>query len=444
MTGRRLLDAAAIFKASRGIASKHVALRKHQLDAYSKTSSLAKAAKSQTDRVTLTVKAASVLAGRFNESGPEYSSQASKPETQGKDGSIPRENSVEGANQVGGEEQGIAQDQFYKKSEDNAAAEPPPAGNLGVKQEKANRHPLPDGLNPPAGTAMGGSKQDKASYLGLPQTEPVKHTLKNQKGSTDDILQPASSSRTSIPEPAEKISPLSADEVRRLQQHLEKQISSKAAEPPPATSSETDAEDPSLKTNQDQDVFYSPLQSIGRVLSALPPVKLPKNAEETQESDEHVSDAQMNQDVSYSTTSKDREQDIPESQAVPEDEQLPEQAYSEIIHSPRVAKMFRGQTNKDAPAKGLELSGAEDAPVKQMKASEKSDQVSSSIRIPALDRPEDSASSTNVDPMASGGKVEEDVHVLAADIAKDAESMSASTSEVTTGYITLTTFMLIG
>lgn len=75
MTGRRLLDVAAIVKASRGVAAKHVALRQHQLDVYSKTSSLAKAIKSQTDRVTLTVNAASKLAERFNGPAPNHSTQ---------------------------------------------------------------------------------------------------------------------------------------------------------------------------------------------------------------------------------------------------------------------------------------------------------------------------------------------------------------------------------
>ena len=54
MSGKRLLDAAAIFNASRRVAAKHVVLRKDQLDNYNKTSSLAHAIKNETDRVTLT------------------------------------------------------------------------------------------------------------------------------------------------------------------------------------------------------------------------------------------------------------------------------------------------------------------------------------------------------------------------------------------------------
>ena len=61
MAGRRLVDAAKLFNASKSVAQKHIALRSSQWDAYNKTSSLAKAVKSQTDRVTLTAAAAIAL-----------------------------------------------------------------------------------------------------------------------------------------------------------------------------------------------------------------------------------------------------------------------------------------------------------------------------------------------------------------------------------------------
>lgn len=80
MSGRRLLDAAAILKASRGVVTKHLALRQQQLDNYNKTSSLGNVIKSQTDRVTLTVKAASALAGRFNGPNIDHSTQACQSE----------------------------------------------------------------------------------------------------------------------------------------------------------------------------------------------------------------------------------------------------------------------------------------------------------------------------------------------------------------------------
>lgn len=76
MTGKRLLDLAALFNASRGVAQKHIALRSRQLDVYNRTSTVARAVRSQTDRVTETAKAASFLASRLNESGPAWASES--------------------------------------------------------------------------------------------------------------------------------------------------------------------------------------------------------------------------------------------------------------------------------------------------------------------------------------------------------------------------------
>jgi aarF domain-containing kinase len=76
MGGKRILDLAALFNASCGVAEKHIALRRRQLDVYNRTSTIAKAVRSQTDRVTETAKAASFIVSRLNESAPEWASEA--------------------------------------------------------------------------------------------------------------------------------------------------------------------------------------------------------------------------------------------------------------------------------------------------------------------------------------------------------------------------------
>ncbi|KAK4623009.1 uncharacterized protein CLAFUR5_06912 [Fulvia fulva] len=72
MAGKRLLDAAKIVTAGRHVAKSHFAIRREQWELYTRTSSLAKAVKSQTDRVTVTVGAAIELAKRFNEDAPSW------------------------------------------------------------------------------------------------------------------------------------------------------------------------------------------------------------------------------------------------------------------------------------------------------------------------------------------------------------------------------------
>lgn len=402
MTGRRLLDVAAMFKASRGVAAKHVALRQHQLDVYGKTSSLAKAVKSQTDRVTLTVTAASVLAERFNGPGFDYSTQASQSSRSPQRASIPCQDGASGTTEKSEKKDGLSKDHAYK------------------------RYPLPDGSSFPADTAEV-PKPDKVLYSGLSKKKIVKAPLADGRKETDESIQPTSSGRTSISHPAEGIDPAIAEKAKRLQRQTEKQIPSQPSELPPTAHSE----EPALKVCQDRDVFYSPSSSDGRVLSALPRVMLPKNTEDAQEGDEHVPDAQINQDVFYSSSSKSEEQPVPEAQDVPEQEQMSDEARTELFHSPRVARMLDGQPRPSKPSKGLMMSGAQETPMKQTKPPRAKDQVSSSIRTLGQESQDGARNPPTeiVDSKPSQAEGSDDVHDLAADMAKDAEAMSVDASE---------------
>ncbi|KDB26932.1 hypothetical protein H109_01277 [Trichophyton interdigitale MR816] len=67
MSGRRLLDAISFLNASRGVAKKHIVLQRHALDRHARTSSLTKEAKSQIQRISLAVQAASDLARKLDD-----------------------------------------------------------------------------------------------------------------------------------------------------------------------------------------------------------------------------------------------------------------------------------------------------------------------------------------------------------------------------------------
>ncbi|EEP78231.1 ABC1 [Uncinocarpus reesii 1704] len=67
MSGRRLLDAIAIFNATRNVAAKHIALQRQHLDVHARTSSLTKGAKLQADRLGLALKAAADLARKLDD-----------------------------------------------------------------------------------------------------------------------------------------------------------------------------------------------------------------------------------------------------------------------------------------------------------------------------------------------------------------------------------------
>lgn len=75
MSGKRLLDAAKFLSAGGSVAKQHVHIRQEQWSLFTNTSSLAKAVKGQTDRVTVTVGAAVELAKRFNEETPPPAGQ---------------------------------------------------------------------------------------------------------------------------------------------------------------------------------------------------------------------------------------------------------------------------------------------------------------------------------------------------------------------------------
>lgn len=76
MSGKRFLDAAKFLSAGGSVAKKHASIRREQWQLLTRTSSVARAVKSQTDRVTVTVAAAVELAKRFNESGPSWQQRA--------------------------------------------------------------------------------------------------------------------------------------------------------------------------------------------------------------------------------------------------------------------------------------------------------------------------------------------------------------------------------
>lgn len=76
MSGKRLIDAAKLVSAGGSIAKSHYRIRKEQYDLFTRTSSVAKAVKGQTDRVTVTVGAAIELAKRFSDSTPSWQRQA--------------------------------------------------------------------------------------------------------------------------------------------------------------------------------------------------------------------------------------------------------------------------------------------------------------------------------------------------------------------------------
>ncbi|KAL8734894.1 MAG: hypothetical protein Q9166_001246 [cf. Caloplaca sp. 2 TL-2023] len=417
MSGKRILDAAALYKATKSVAWKHAALRTHQLESYQKTSSLAKAVKIQTDRVTLTVKAASALARRFQESGGSYRTQSTSTAPKTQNPQVPSPNNVQSPESAPTKKEGLQQDHFYERSEQNSTLQPAPEHDIGVKQETAKRHPLPDGSIPSVESNLTSSAPDKESYSSLQQTEPVKDPLTEEKHPSQGKLEPTSSGQTSIPDPTNANTRPPPEEARKLQRQAEQQIPSQAAVPSPAE----------LGVDQEQDVFYTPSPEAGRVLSALPRVKLPKNTVDEQSSISRVPDESINQDVFYSSAPNGQKPAVPAQQAIPQQNEPSEEMYSELFHSPKVAKVLKGKPKPADSSKSLDLQGAQNTPIEGEHSTSRGDPESFNTRPTAKTGSVKMEDNQSLDKSApSQSSAEDDIHTLAADIAGDTSQAPAS------------------
>ncbi|KAF1839088.1 ABC1-domain-containing protein [Decorospora gaudefroyi] len=279
MAGRRFVDAAKLFNASRCVAQKHIALRSSQWDAYNKTSTLAKAVKNQTDRVTLTAAAAIALSQRFSEEAPSYARAAADRATGTQwthNGDAPRREAVRKEGPVAAASDGINQDQHYDEAGKNTVKTAPPTEELEIEQKQAPRSSLPDGTIPSEGLDVEQEEKLQNTYSERPVPEAPKQPLAGDQGELvqkkEDGIKPVASTDSTIPLPEQP-----------------EGASTRGAQAIPA------------HANDPQRAPISP--------------QIPANTKTEQLSDEHVTDESLHQD-------------------------LPEHINTDVFHSKRVARML--------------------------------------------------------------------------------------------------------
>lgn len=314
MSGRRLLDLAALFNASRGVAQKHIALRSRQIDVYNRTSTVSRALRHQTERVTETIRAAAVLSSRLNESAPAWTYEAEDTHN-GEDKPIPRKESTQAASDVGVKE-GVEQDHYYDRSPANSSTDPPPEEELEIQQEKADRYPLPDGTIPPKefNDSSRGVDQDSTSVR--PQSETSKQPLQNEG------LKPKSFGESTIPLPEH----LNTAGVAHRDTQF--QIPSKTA----------DAFDDSVDTKKeghDEESFSKRSTHTSPTNSSLPQFTIPESPSNVQ-GPEHPVKGSLNPDTFYSDGRS-------EPAAAPIEEEVPEGINLNLFHNPRIARKLGGR-----------------------------------------------------------------------------------------------------
>lgn len=227
MAGRRLIDAWKLFNASKGVAQQHIKLRSQQLDVFSKTSSLAKAAKNQTDRITLTLEAARALAQRLNEEAPKYAEQAAQWGTPEKKADISRTETVRGEDLRKDSETVLEPDQLVRETKVE--------NELGVKQQ-AGRTSSPHGTIPGTTSAKESRRQDTYNESQAPVS--ARGTLaEEQHAARDDKegLRPIQAEGSTIQMPGTPVNAstyrgMSADQMRN-EHEPSKPIPSHANEP---------------------------------------------------------------------------------------------------------------------------------------------------------------------------------------------------------------------
>lgn len=248
MAGRRLLDLAKLVDASRNVAKQHLELRAKQLDVYNKTSTLAKAVKHQTDRVTLTAQAATALAKRLNEEAPRYAENLEPQDLRDRSESTAGDKTATAKNEADTvKREALECDNYVKRSDHNARSE--------VVQKEL-------------GASMGQPTTGRDTYTQRPQPEPVMRPLEQQQSQSEQI-KPVETHTSAVPTPSTmRYSPQRA---RDLQRQAEFQI-------PAAT---TVASSP-RGTDHDRDVYHDRPKTANTTYSSLPRAKIPRHTEGAQ------------------------------------------------------------------------------------------------------------------------------------------------------------------
>lgn len=290
MSGKRFLDAAAVFKATRTVAYNHFNIRRSQFELYVRTSSVTRGI----NRPGRTGTDISNAASSFLQSatGVTNANPNSSPET-------PEPKALEGEGQSVKGTEGIGQDHHYNRSQENSVTDSVPKQDLEVHQDKARNDPLANSMIPSKHRGLGQAIMDEQD--------------------------------------------LSSEDIMKLQWQSESQIPSQQAQQPTVKFFGTTGEVSEFGVEQEQDVFNQPSDSIGPVLSALPRFKIPKTEESIQGGHPHIPQ-KINSDVFYS--SRQIAQDVLANQTIQDDP--PEAIMGSLFHSPRVAKLLGTKSTNTA------------------------------------------------------------------------------------------------
>jgi aarF domain-containing kinase len=234
-------------------------------------------------------------------------------------------------------------------------------------------------------------------------------------GKSDDVLEPTSADRSSIPNPSNHRRSTKAEGTRTFQSPAEKQISAVSADAPTTFEIQLDI-------NQQQHIFFPQSARQNSALSSHARVKLPEVTASTQDGHENVSEKDFNQDLFYAPKSTRAAKDpVPKAQALPENLEPSDAMYHEIFHSPRVARLLNGESKTRISQVGLGHDGLQILQSKKRTLPKNTDEESLDSKTP-----KSSVIPEKVDPLEQN--IHPKIKKSAGGIADDA-TLSPATAE---------------
>ena len=419
MSGRRILDAVAILKATRTVAVNHTRLRRQELDTFKNTSSLINAFREGAHQGGTDSGNASVVARPDSGSGPRSLSGARSPIE-----ATTWDRDIKEAPTTNEKNEGLEQDHLYGILKDEAMVAPIPSRDLQLKREREKRKPLPDGTIPSTRhpTIISDTEADMFADVqrNIPFKKHVAETMNIESG-------PNGLGSSTSPEKTEHAARSLAYLVKESQYQSVQHVTGRP--PEPSTDDlpvlETASGEDELCVDQEKDVYHKPHSQASPIYSSLPRVKVPRNTENSQDDDRYTHGKGINQDVYYTTPQDVTCDALPEAQSIPRQETIPEKFYSEIFHSPRVARLITRDDRRDKPREDLYIQGPERLHPQQRKAAKVTDQESQHERIPE---------NVSVKPPSEAGTVDSETLQLASNIAEATIGPPANASKVTVSY----------
>lgn len=199
MSGRRILDAALLFSATRVVTRKHFQIRSEQLQLWGKTSAIAKALKGGASKVAPRRNSgiATQVPGLYTINAQSQCEQ-----------DIPRQESVKARETLSPEDKGLQQDHHYERSLSNSTGDPVHEDSLEVQQEEAARYPTPDGSIPPAIAPVetGAPREIDSDVFVERPAAPRANPVEAEESSEAAHIEPETSKDSTIPEPLLKAS----------------------------------------------------------------------------------------------------------------------------------------------------------------------------------------------------------------------------------------------